>query len=276
MVHDHYVDLWKAGGVAEFAPNDLLSVAARAALERARQVRLSYGVRMYACPGSVPRLLVVLGEAHVKLAGAAVLGEEIVGGFALRGVETFQRRRVIAGNALWLFIHVPRLVLRALSLGVVKGSTITVAKELTAGHTVELEAAEKMPIALHAASLYLAVFFAVLWAQLALTAGVILWPELGDALAGLLAVTTAAALALEMHLVLLVPAFALRRRSWSWLLHPAVGLIAARDALMAEGTVRMLDRHRDATSAVVVMGRAHLPGYERELVEKHGFRRVDV
>src|SRR5437868_7142481 len=107
---------------------------------------------MYACPTSLGprRLLVVLGEAHVKLAAASLLGAELVGHFELRGVETFQRRRVIAGNALWVFIHVPRLVLRALTFGVVKGSTITVAKALKTGTTVELENAKKMPIALHA------------------------------------------------------------------------------------------------------------------------------
>src|SRR5882724_7241880 len=109
--------LWKAAAVGDTAKLlTLLGPAARAALERARGTPLSYGVRMYACPGG-SRLLVVLGEAHVKLGGASSLGEEIVGEFALRGVETFQRRRVIAGNVLWLFIHVPRLVLRALSLG---------------------------------------------------------------------------------------------------------------------------------------------------------------
>jgi hypothetical protein len=255
---------------------DLLSPEARGVLGRAKATPLSYGVRIYACPTSLGsnRLLVVLGEAHVKLARASSLGEEIVRHFDLRGVETFQRRRVIAGNALWVFIHVPRLVLRALSLGVVKGSTITVAKAITTGNTVELEDAKKMPLALHAASLYLAFFFFVLWTQAMLTLAAGVLPGFGDVGTTLLTGFTIVAIALEAHLFALVPALFFRRHSWSWIIHPAVGLITARDALMAEGTVAMLDAHRDTESAVVVMGRAHLPGYERELVTKHGFSRI--
>ena len=111
--------------------------------------------------------------------------------------------------------------------------------------------------------------------QLALTLLIVLWPGSSDIGQVLLAAMTVLAIALEVHLLALVPAFLLRRRSWSWILHPAVGLITARDALMAEGTVAMLEAHPDAESAVVVMGRAHLPGYERELVEKHGFVRIE-
>jgi hypothetical protein len=253
--------------------DETLTAGARDALARARRQPLSYGVRMYACPGTARRLLVVLGEAHVKLAPAAALGREIVGEFELRGVETFQRRQVAAGNLLWLFIHVPRLVLRALTFGLVKGSTITDAKQLPSGVTVELERTRGIPIALHAACAYLALFFGVAFTHLGLTAAIALWPGLGDVLGGLMAWVTLAIVALEVHMLLLVPAFALRRRSWSWLVHPAIGLVTTRDMLMAEGTVRMLEDHR-ASAAVVVMGRAHLPGFERELCEKHGFRRI--
>ena len=44
-----------------------------------------------------------------------------------------------------------------------------------------------------------------------------------------------------------------------------------RDAIMAEGTVAMLEQFPSAGSAVVVMGRAHCAGYERNLIERFGF-----
>jgi hypothetical protein len=50
--------------------------------------------------------------------------------------------------------------------------------------------------------------------------------------------------------------------------------VSVRDKLMANGTVQMLSDHPEVQSAVVVMGRAHLPGFERELVDLHGFRRI--
>lgn len=245
-------------------PVNLLSPAARAALVRARESPMSYGVRLYECPGETLRLLVVLGEAHMKLAAASVLGREIVGHFELRGVETFQRKRVALGGALWVLIVLPRLALRALSFGLIKGSTITDAKELPSGHTVELERAKRIPVALHAASIYLFALFLVLWTNFALTL-------LGISPTWL----TLATVAFEVHLLALIPAFALRRHTWSWLIHPGVGLVTMRDALMADGTVRMLDDHPDAQTAVVIMGRAHLPGYERELVDKRGFKRLE-
>ena len=49
---------------------DILTAGARASLAEPRKRPLSYGVRMYACPGSARRLLVVLGEAHVDAANA--------------------------------------------------------------------------------------------------------------------------------------------------------------------------------------------------------------
>ncbi len=244
-------------------PEARLLGGAHDALERARDKAISYSVRVLAAPGEDHRLVVVLGEAHLKLAKASALGREIVGHFELRGVESFQRREVIAGNVLWLLVHVPRLVLRALSLGRIAGSTITDAKIAASGRTVELEKAETTPIALHAASLYLSIFMLVFWTRLVLAAFGVILPGL-----------TLVMLALELHLLALVPAFALRRKSWSWIVHPALGLITSRDALMAEGTVRMLRDHPSATSILVIMGRAHVRGYERELVENHGFRRV--
>jgi hypothetical protein len=77
-----------------------------------------------------------------------------------------------------------------------------------------------------------------------------------------------------MHLFALLLAIPLRTRSWSWVLHPFLGILSLRDELMAQGTVRMLEDHPAAEAAVVIMGRAHVPGYARILVERHGFARV--
>ena len=255
--------------------DDLLSDEARAALAGARRTPLSYGVRMYACPGERRRILVALGEAHIKLAPAEALGRKIVGSFELRGVETFQKKRVLAGRVLGVFIHWPRLVLRAITFGLVKGSTITEAKQLPSGATVELERTKAIPLGLHAASLWLTVFFGLAIVHVVLTALAAWFPDLGIGGSALQAWVTLAMLALQVHALLLIPAYVLRRQGWSWLVHPAIGLVTTRDMLMAEGTVRMLEDHPTANAAVTVMGRAHLRGYERELVEKHGFRRID-
>jgi hypothetical protein len=242
---------------------DLLPEPAKDALRRAQAKATSYAVRVYTVPGETARLLVMLGEAHVKLAAASELGEEVVKQFPLRGVETFPVRRVVAGRALWAVIHVPRLALRALSLGLVKGSTIVDAKRLPTGHTVEIERPERVPLSLHVASLYITVFFGAFWLQLLLSLAGITVPWL-----------TTLLLVFELHFLAIVPAILLRRHPWSWMLHPAVAILTVRDTIMADGTVRMLAEHPDARTAVVVLGRAHLPGTERELVEKHGFRRI--
>jgi hypothetical protein len=227
-------------------------------LERARGRPLSYDVRTLRTPNG--RRLVILGEAHLKFAAASALGKEIVSSFSLRGVETFQTRRVLGGSALWLLIHVPRLVLRALSLGAIKGSTITDAKALPHGHTFELESVSRVPIALHVGSLYLGALFAVFWA----TVGVTL---LGITVGWL---TSLNAL-FQLHLLALIPALVLRRYAWSWVLHPAVAILTVRDAMMAEGTVAMFADHPETREAVVVMGRAHSAGYERQLIERFGY-----
>ena len=155
--------------------------------------------------------------------------------------------------------------LRVLSLGTVKGSTITDAKALDTGHTVELERSEAIPLPLHVASAYLTVLFGVFWSYFFLNLLGMVAPWLHLLM-----------MALQVHMLAMVPAYLLRRQSWAWLIHPAVALVTIRDMLMAEGTVRMLREHPDPSAAIVVMGRAHLVGYERELVEKHGFTRVTL
>jgi hypothetical protein len=244
---------------------DSLPDNARRALERARAERLSYSVRIVRSPGG--RLVAILGEAHLKLEKASAIGKEVVGAFELRGVETFQRKQVIGGRALGVVISAPRNLLRALSLGAIKGSTITDAKQLPSGHTVELERAKRMPVGLHVASLYMTAFFVVSF--LALLAP-LLW-GIAPLLAGLI---TFVAFAFQVHMLALVPGILLRRHSWSWLIHPFLGILTPRDHLMAAGTVRMLEDHPREGAAVLVMGRAHVSGVERLLVDKYGFTPV--
>jgi hypothetical protein len=240
---------------------------ALAALERARALPLSYGVRVYATPGDRPRTLVVLGEAHLKMAEASKVGHDVVDAFELRGVETFQTKKVLAGRLLGILIMLPRRVLRALTLGAIKDSTIVEAKQLGHGFTVEIERGQPIPLSLHVGATYLAAFFAVLWTHFLLSA----LPFTAAAPAAL----TLLVLGFELHFLALVPAVLLRRHRWAWLIHPVVAIVTVRDKLMADGTVQMLRDHPEAQAAVVVMGRAHLPGYEQELVEVHGFRREE-
>ena len=105
------------------------------------------------------RSLAILGEAHIKLGEAAEIGRRVVEAFELRGVETFQRKSVFLGRTLGVLISVPRLLLRAASLGAINGSTITEAKQLPSGHTVELERTKHVPFGLHVTSLYMTAYF---------------------------------------------------------------------------------------------------------------------
>lgn len=244
----------------------VLTPPALAALLRARDAPLSYDVRALRAPDG--RLLVILGEAHLKFAAASALGKEIVAAFPLRGVETFQTSRVLGGRALWLLIHVPRLILRALTLGALKGSTITDAKALGHGHTFELESVSRIPLSLHVGALYLGALFFVFWSLLILT---VLGVD-GPLFASFALINRA----FQLHLLALIPAVLLRRYRWSWWLHPAVAILTVRDALMAEGTIAMFADHPEHAAAVVIMGRAHSAGYERQLIERFGYARTEL
>jgi hypothetical protein len=244
---------------------DLLSPETEVALKKAHAMPLSYGVRYYAVPGAVPRLLVVLGEAHMKLAPAYEVGREVVAGFPLRGVETAQMKKIFIGQALRAVIYAPRIALRVVSLGLVKGSTILEAKQLPSGHTVEIEKGEPVPLGLHVASVYITAFFSLAFLQMFLV-------TIGHPID----VVTYLMFLFNAHFLFFLPlALVLRRRPWSWIIHPFIGILSLRDTIMANGTVRMLGDHPEDRTAVVVVGRAHLPGLERELVETHGFRRIE-
>lgn len=252
---------------------DVLSPDARAALQRAAAKPLSYGVRILQGPGDHPRLLVMLGEAHLKLGEASKLGKDVVERVALRGIETFQSKQVLAGRALRWLIYLPRILLRVLTFGLVKDSTILDAKQASHGFTVEIERDKTMPLSLHVASLYMTVLFSTMFAHVALSLLRLVVPGLFEPLFALLLLTS---MALQAHMVMLLPALFLRRFAWSWVLHPMAAILTARDTLMVAGTLRMLDDHRDAGPALLIMGRAHLPGCERLLVERHGFRRIEL
>ncbi len=254
-------------------PGDVLTPEARDALIRAHEMQLSYAVRVLAGPGPRPRLVVALGEAHVKLGAASALGREVVDRIALRGVETFQTKHVFAGGALRWLIYLPRIALRVATLGGVKGSTIVDAKQASHGDTVEIERSREVPLSLHVASAYMSTMFATFFAHVLVAA--LRGAVPGGALDGVELVLRRVTMAFQLHLLLLVPAIALRRHRWSWLLNPAAAILTDRDTLMADGTVRMLADYPDAGPALVIMGRAHLPGFERELCERHGFHRVD-
>lgn len=245
--------------------HELLPLGARPAIERALKHPLSYGARYVVTPGPNPRAVVILGEAHMKLGRAHALGKAIVERFALRGVETFQRKRVFLGRLLGILIQAPRTLIRIATFGAMKGSTITDAKAIDDGHTEELEQTAHVPVQLHVTSAYLTAMFGVFYATsiLSLVGRPPFW-------------LTMVALGFQAHLVLLVPAFLLRRFWWSWLIHPGVALVTARDTLLADGTVRMLAEHPEPSAAVIVMGRAHIAGVERELVTRHGFLRAEL
>jgi hypothetical protein len=246
---------------------DALSDHQRSLLASARAARLSYGVRLLASPGPDSSLVVVLGEAHLKLAPAERIGHRLVDNFALRGVESFQAPRVLAGRALIAVIHGSRVLLRVLSCGLIKGSTITYARARSAGHTALLEVTDHVPVGLHVGAIYVTLFFA---ASLGLVLAAFFCP-FDPVIAVLQAITSA----FNFHfIVAIVPAWALRRREWVWMVHPFLAIVTVRDRLMARGTVRMLAEHPGERAALVIMGRAHLAGYERELVTKYGFARV--
>lgn len=225
---------------------------------------MSYSVDLLRAPDG--RTLAILGEAHMKLAEAAEIGREVVASFELRGVETFQRNQIFFGKALGFVIGAPRTLLRILSFGAVKGSTITEAKQLPDGYTVELERAKKMPFGLHVTAVYITFFFSASFLA-------VFVPLIAPFVPVLAAVIAAVAIGFQLHLFMLVPGFLVRRRTWSWLVHPFLGILTLRDHLMSEGTVRMLEDHKSIKHAVVVMGRAHVSGYSALLVERHGFTR---
>ncbi|HEY2367366.1 MAG TPA: hypothetical protein VGH87_13315, partial [Polyangiaceae bacterium] len=124
-----------------------------------------------------------------------------------------------------------------------------------------------VPFGLHVTSAYMTAFFTVAFLAMLLPILAIVAPGVAAALVTVLIV-------FELHMLLLIPAIFLRRFTWSWVIHPFIGILTLRDHLMAAGTVEMLKDHPKEKHAVVVMGRAHVTGFTRLLIEKYGFSAV--
>jgi len=213
------------------------------------------------------------GETHFKFGRALGIGQRLVDAFPLRGVETFQSRDVLAGRLLGVLLKTARFIFRAAMLGRLKGSTITDARSAKTGITVELEKSSAVPIALHAASIYLtALLTAVFGLGLALL-GFWVYPATATTIFDSAVYAVGA---IDLHFLALIPALVLRDRPWSWLVHPLIGLLTVRDEIMARGIVRMLDEHSAYPAALAVVGRGHVSGIERELLRKYGFERVEL
>lgn len=209
------------------------------------------------------RQVFLLGETHVKARRAADVCRRAVEGFSLRGVEHLQRDQVVAGQVLGPVLGAVREALEVLSGGGLAGSTIEVALDLPEGTTVELERTDRVPLGLQVGAAYLALHVALAVPAL------LLLPWSG---AGWLRPLRVAVKTLGVHLYALPLAYALRDRPWGWVIQPLVTILTTRDQLLAEGILRMLETH-PAEPAVVIVGRAHVPGVVERLVDQ-GFRRV--
>jgi len=243
-----------------------LSKAALASLKAISVASKTHGLSFWQSPSG--KLVVVLGEVHLKLKKAKTLGKTAVDAFALRGVEGMRHWQPSLSTTLakcfgFLLIF-PQLLIRKLTADQVKGSTILDAWAATHGQTVALESGF-LP------------GFRTWWALIGLTSFVPLmafgvwllmnypmpfWFEM-------------ALIGYEMYFVVgLIPALLLRHHSWAIVVHPMAGLIYERDRFMAAQTVQMLQQS-DEPTALTVMGRAHLKGYGLAL-KSHGFTKLQA
>jgi hypothetical protein len=209
------------------------------------------------------RAVFILGESHVKTREAAELCRQAVHAFSLRGVERLQRDEVFAGALLGRAFETARGALERLSGGQLAGSTIEVALEMKEGKTVELERTDRVPRSLNVGTGYLAVYTTFVLPAL------VTMPIWGS-IPSLRSLRVAARL-FGLHLYALPLAYALRGRPWAWTIQPLLTILTVRDGLLADGIRRMLATHPER-SAIVIVGRAHVPGVVERLVE-HGFQR---
>jgi hypothetical protein len=235
----------------------------------------SFVVRCYFAPARPERILVVLGEGHFKCRAADELGKRVVDAFVLRGVEGVDCERLSAGVALKGLLRTVEVVVRGATFGLLKGSTIRAAWRAKTGVTFMLERLPDPPFCLHYLSIYLVTAFAVALGLLAMFIIDFTLPGLTLQLGAIRHALIWATMGFDVHLVLAPVAWGLRKHAWSCLIHPIVALVATRDQVMAKGTVAMLASHSGAASALVIMGRVHVPGYGRFL-EELGFRSVDA
>ena len=236
------------------ATHDVLGAASRLPLHAVVELRSPEGRQVF-----------LLGETHVKTRQAAAICREAVQGFSLRGVERLQRDQVFAGRFLGAFLERARAALELLGGGQLAGSTIEVALELPEGVTVELEQTERVPLGLHVGTGYLALYTGLVLPAL------LLLPWWGTV--PFLRPVRVAVRLLGLHLYALPVAYVFRERPWATVLQPLLTILTVRDGLLADGILRMLATH-PAEPAVVIVGRAHVPGVVERLLE-HGFRRAD-
>jgi hypothetical protein len=252
-----------------------LPLPLRSAVRAAEVARFSYGLRVLRTPAH--QVVLLLGETHVKGLPAARIGRELVHQFALRGVETFQVRKGLLGRALWVTVMLPRIALRALSFGWICDSTIVDAKNAKAGTTVEIEknaAGESLPLSVRVAAAYLATFFGIAFVYFACHmladiewSGQLWMARIAEILNYIVG-------AMQVHMLLLPLAWWLRAKPWAPLVHPLIAILSVRDTIMARGIDRMMKAHLDAPHALVIVGRAHLPGLVQTLTHEYNYQQV--
>lgn len=255
--------------------SEILNLAQLESIRQARGQRLSYGLCALSSPEG--RAVVVLGETHLKFSAAWRTGQLVVDAFAERGVETPRLDSLPLRLFLRVTIEGPRVLVRLLSLGCLRGSTITCARAAPHGHTTLLEQDIAVPGPLLVGFGYLGLLFGVLLTLLLVSVGAAIESPAQAVLTSASRVLLPVAALAELHLVVTIfPAIALRRRRFAWLLNPAIAILTHRDVIMAAGTVAMLGARPGDQPVLTIMGRAHLPGYSQELVEHHGFTLLEV
>ena len=243
-----------------------LSKAALASLKAISVASKTHGLSFWQSPAG--KLVVVLGEVHLKLKKAKMLGKTAVDAFALRGVEGMRHwqpsRSTTLAKCFGFLLIFPQLLIRKLTANQVKGSTILDAWAATHGQTLALESGFQPGVRTWWALIGLTSFVPVmsLGVWLLVNYPMPFWFEV-------------AVVGYEMYFVVgLIPSLLLRHHSWAILVHPMAGLIYERDRFMAAQTVLMLEQSSEAT-ALTVMGRAHLKGYGLAL-KSHGFTKLEA
>jgi hypothetical protein len=246
--------------------NTQLSKAALASLKAISVASKTHGLTFWQSPSG--KLVVTLGEVHLKFKKAKLLGKTAVDAFALRGVEGMRHWQpgpsTTLAKCFGFLLVFPQLLIRKLTVNQVKGSTILDAWAATHGQTVALERGFQPGVRTWWALVGLTSFVPVmsLGVWMLIHYRMPFWFEM-------------AVVGYEMYFVVgLIPSLLLRHHSWAALLHPLAGLIYERDRFMARQTVQMLVESPEP-AALTVMGRAHLKGYGLAL-KSHGFTKLEA
>jgi len=246
--------------------NTQLSKAALASLKAISIASKTHGLSFWQSPSG--KIVVTLGEVHLKLKRAKLLGKSAVDAFELRAVEGMRfwqpSLSTTFAKCLGFLLVFPQLLIRKLTANQVKGSTILDAWAATHGKTEALEKGFKPGIRTWWALIGLTSFAP------AMSLGIWLlihypmpyWFEMG-------------VLGYEIYFVAgLIPSLLLRHHSWAILIHPLAGLIYERDRYMGEQMVKVLEESNEQ-AALAIMGRAHLKGFGLVL-QSHGFTKLEA